>query len=451
MVNTLFLPELREMLAHDDFAEMREFCSAIHPAATAEFMGGLTVEEAWRVLQHADPAVRSEIFLYFGRERQLELITTQERVEIAELIADMAPDDRVDLLNEVDPDLVEQLLALMPSEDRRDIRRLQAYPEGTAGAVMTTEVAKLAESLTVNEALHELQKQSENVETIYYLYIVDESDHLRGLVSARQLISALKKPETSLAELMETELITADADEDQEAVAQKVARYDLLAIPVVDDQHRMLGIITYDDVIDVFREEAVEDAQRISAVDPLDESYLRTDLLTLGRKRGVWLAILFLFALGTALALSSYDRQLAQWEWLVFFIPLVISSGGNSGSQSATLIITALVTKDIKPNDWSRVVGRELLMGLMLGGFLAAMGLIAGWWFVPDSGNTRAAFVLPITLVLVVICGTFFGSVLPLLFQRLGWDPAMMSNPFVAGLIDIVGIVIYINVAILLL
>jgi len=317
---------------------------------------------------------------------------------------------------------------------------------------MTTEIAKLHETLTIASALQEIQRQSATYETIYYLYVVDDSDRLLGLVSARQLISSLGKPDRKITDLMESELITVDVDDDQGEVAQKVAKYDLLAIPVVDHQHRLLGIITYDDVIDVVREEAVRDAHRISAVDPLDESYMRTDLITMCRKRGLWLGLLFLFALLTTYKLHSYEAHLNVWSWLVFFIPLVISTGGNSGSQSATLIITALVSEEIALKDWPRIVRRELVMGLMLGGTLGLFGLILGWFVLPADITSRGAIlVLPITLVLVVSCGTFLGSVLPLVFQRLGWDPALMSNPFVSGLIDIVGIVVYFNVARLLL
>jgi len=203
-------------------------------------------------------------------------------------------------------------------------------------------------------------------------------------------------------------------------------------------------------VIDVVREEATEDAHRIAAVSPLEEGYLDTHLLTLVWKRGMWLFILFIGALLTAFALKAYDRQLDTWIWLVAFIPLVISSGGNTGSQSATLIITALTTGDIALGDWLRVVLREFLMGLFLGGFLGVIGFFAALLTTSGIGVTDA-LVIPITLLLVVVCGTLCGSVLPLLFQRLGLDPALMSNPFVAGIIDILGIVIYVNVAMALL
>jgi magnesium transporter len=449
MNNTLYLPELREMLAESNTEGLRDFCEAIHPARAAEFMAGLTSEEAWDVLRHTEMELRVDIFSYFGTDKQIEILESHEIGEVAEMVAEMPPDDRVDLLQEIDPDRLTELLELLPVEERRDFQRLSQYPEGTAGAVMTTEIAKLSETLTIREALNEIGRQSEVYETIYYLYIVDAEDHLRGLVSARQLLAGMKQPETQLIEIMETDLVTVDALEDQEDVADKVANMDLLAIPVVDNQHRLWGIITHDDVIDVVREEATEDAHRIGAVDPLDESYLRTSVLTLTWKRGIWLALLFFFALLTALAMREYEDQIEKWVWLALFIPLVISSGGNSGSQSATLIITALSRGHITLKDWFQVVVRELMMGVFLGVGLAAMGYIASIFFVPADVTllNAAMFVVPITLVLVVICGTLTGSILPLLFEKLGWDPAMMSTPFVAGIVDIIGILIYFNVA----
>jgi magnesium transporter len=450
MMNTLYLPELREMLAENDVAGLTEFCTALHPARTAEFMEGLTPTEEWAVLRYADLSLREQIFSYFPHERQVEIIEGQDRGEVAELIADVAADDRVDLLHDVSEDVVEELLPRLPLDIRREILRLREYPEGTAGAMMTTEVAKLAESLTVRQALDELSKQAEHLETIYYLYVVDEEDHLRGVVSTRQLVSAIGKPETKLADLMTPDIVAVNAGEDQEEVARRVAYYDLLAIPVVDGQRRLVGIITHDDVIDVVREEATEDAQRIAAVAPLEEGYLQTGVLTLSWKRGVWLTILFFTALFTASALQHYEGRLKTWPWLMLFIPLIMSSGGNSGNQSATLIITALSTGNIKLSDWHRIAGREILVGLTLGGFLAVFGFLVVWMITedPDAAQYRWwPLVVPLTLVLVVTCGAFFGSMLPLLFKRLGLDPALMSNPFVAGLSDILAIVIYMTVA----
>ncbi len=447
MINTLYLPELREMLAADDAVGLREFCSALHAGRTADFMEGLTPVEAWAVLRAADRPTRVKIFGFLEEEVQVSILESGEPTELAELIAEMPPDDRVDLLNEVDPAVVEKMLPLVPTEERRDILRLRAYPEGTAGSVMTTEVARLPETLTVREALEEIGRQAQDLETIYYIYIVGSENHLRGLVSARQLVTHLGKPSTLLSDLMKRDLVTVEATDDQETVAEKVADFDFLAIPVVDAEQHLVGIITHDDVIDVLQEEATEDAYLAGAVEPLEESYLATPLLHLTRLRAGWLTVLFGFALLTAIALESYGKAL-EAVWLVWFLPLVISSGGNTGSQSATLIIRALTTKEISPSDWLSIVWRELMMGALLGAFLSAIGYLAGYFLAPSP---TAALVIPITLMLVVLCGTMLGALLPLLFKKMGLDPALMSTPFVAGIIDIVGIVLYMNVAIYLL
>ena len=450
MINTLYLPELREMLAENDSDGLRDFCEALNPVRAAEFMSGLSFSETWQVLQQTDLEARVDIFLYLDKDKKNEVLETCLVDEVAELVAELPPDDRVDLLQNIDQNRLDSLLAMIPIEERRDFQRLSQYPEETAGAVMTTEIARLAEDLTTHEALNEIARQIEEYETIYYLYVVDDEGRLRGIVSARQLLAGMRKPDTKLKDIMESDLVLAQVDEDQEDVANKVAKMDLLAIPVVDKQHKLLGIITHDDIIDVVREEATEDAHRIGAVDPLDESYLRTSLLTLSWKRGIWLAFLFFFALITTIALDSYEGVMDQWKWLMAFIPLVISSGGNSGSQSATLIITALSRHHIEVSDLSKVVVRELLVGLLLGGALAMMGLIASIFIMPAGLVWTAFLIIPLTLLAVVICGTLTGSVLPITFERLGWDPAIMSTPLVAGM-DILGIVIYVNLAIWLM
>ena len=490
MINTLLLPELREMLASNNDKELSEFCVALHASRTAEFMAGLSTQEIWQVFQHTDPDNRSEILSYFERQKQVEIVSELEDSEAAGLVELLPPDERVDLLQEVEEGVREQLIALMPPEVRRDILRLDQYPEDTAGAMMTTDVTKFPEDTTVREAMDALTRQSEDFETIYYLYIVDNENHLRGVVSARQLLVGMGKPNLKLGELMQTDLVAAHVMDDQEEVADKVARMDVLAIPVVDLERRLVGLITHDDVIDVVREEATEDAHRSAAVEPLDLSYLRTSLLTLSWKRGIWLTILFVCALLTAFALEQYEARLKTLYWLVPFIPLIISSGGNTGSQSATLIITALSRGHISVSDWAKVVTRELLMGLLLGLGLAVLGLIASWFMInteprevaveelpaieistdgektwraldadseiqarikpkePERISQMAFFVVPVTLILVVMAGTLTGSVLPLMFEKIGLDPAMMSNPFVAGIIDILGIVIYMTVAV---
>ncbi len=446
MINTLFLPELREMLAENNAQGLAEFCNALHPSRTAEFMAGLESNEVWEVFQHTDPSNQADILSYFSRPKQVELVTQHDRQEAAAIVQMLPPDERVDLFQELEDDAREELIALMPAEIRLDVLRLQQYPEDTAGSVMTTDVTKLPEHLTIGEAMNEIARQAGQRETIYYLYIVDAEDHLRGLVSARQLLVGMGKPETPISEIMQTDLVAVHVMDDQEEVANKVARMDLLAIPVVDLERRMVGIITHDDIIDVVREEATEDAHRSAAVEPLDQSYLLTSVLTLSWKRGIWLTILFFCALLTAFALKQYEQRLEKISWLMLFIPLIISSGGNSGSQSATLIITALSRGHISVGDWAKVVVRELWMGLLLGLGLALMGVAASWLLITGA-DWKMIMVVPVTLILVTVSGTLTGSILPLMFEKLGLDPAMMSNPFVAGIVDILGIVIYMTVA----
>lgn len=464
MINTLLLPELREMIAMGDDEGLREFAFALHPARAAEFMEGLSAAEAWRVLKASDTAKQAEIFGFLPDTLQVEILETVGPKETSDLVAELPADDRVDLISDVHPDVVEEMLPLLPTAERRETLRLMEFSEGTAGSVMTTEVARLSETLTVREALEAIARQSEDLETVYYNYIVDDDNRLRGLISARQLVTHFGKPDTPISDLMQRDVVSVLATDDQETVADKVADYDFIAIPVVDEQQHLLGIITHDDIIDVLREEATEDAHMAAAVDPLDDSYLETHWFTLAWKRGMWLGILFLAALLTAIVLQRYETDFQRVSWLVLFIPLVISSGGNSGSQSATLVITAMTNGDVTLADWWRVVKRELLMGLCLGGVLAAAGYVCAVWMLngyePDEPVVVEVFkqpsrvdmlVVPITLVAVVLCGTLCGGMLPILFRRLGLDPALMSNPFVAGIIDIAGIVIYMNVAVAML
>jgi magnesium transporter len=450
MINTLLLPELREMLQMNDVAGLEDFCAAMHPARAAEFMEGLTADETWAVLRATDPDRRASIFEYLDQEKQVEILETSDRSETSQLIAEMAPDDRVDLIKQLEPETVDSLLPLIPTEERRDITRLSQYPEGTAGALMTTNVARLPESLTVWQALEEIAHQARDHETIYYVYIVDAENHLRGLISARQLVTYLSTPDTPISELMQRDLVTVEATDDQEAVAAKVADYNFLAIPVVDHEHHLVGIVTHDDVIDVLREETEEDAYRAAGIAPLEEAYLNTPLHTLSWKRGVWLCALLAASFLTVIALQSFDETLSLVTWLPFFLPLIVSCGGNSGGQSAALIITSLTSGDLSLRDWWRVLRREFLMGVTLGAVLATLAYVGALVAVPGPTATEK-LVVPVTLFLVVTCSTLVGGALPLIFRRLGLDPALMSNPFVAGIIDITGILIYMTVCLLML
>ncbi len=451
VVNTLLLPELREMLAENDALGLREFCTAIHPAQAAEFMEGLEPEEAWRVLLHADSPVREQIFSYFDTAKQQAILAAIPPEEAAKLIANLAPDERVDLLKSIDPDLASALLERVPAEDRVDILRLKAYPENTAGALMTSAFPRVTADMTVREALDALARQAAELEAIYYVYVVDKDGRLEGVISGRQLLSAMGRPDTPVGELAEKSVIYVHVLEDKEEVAQKVARFDLLAIPVVDDEHRIVGIITHDDVIDVVVDEATEDVHRMGAVTPFVENVLEAPFFLVWRKRVGWLSALFVAELFTFTALAHFEEAISAVVALALFVPLVISTGGNSGSQAATLMTRALALRQITPRDWPRVFRHELLMGLALGVTLGLIGLIRAL-LTPESvlGNAdRWLLALTVGQAVAGVClwGSLVGALLPLILRALRFDPGFASSPFVATFVDCTGIIIYFTIA----
>ncbi|MFP6766823.1 MAG: magnesium transporter [Planctomycetaceae bacterium] len=437
----LFLPDLRELLAADDVVGVTEFCRALHPAAIGEVLEGLVAEESWRVLEHCESERQAEIFSYLSLPCQLELVEAVPRESFSRLIEEMASDDRVDLLERLDPEHVETLLPLVAQAERRDIQRLLSFPDDSAGSIMTTEYATLSAEATIAEAIERLRQQAPDRETIYYVYVIDEGRRLRGFVSLRELI--LARPESRVEEIMQQDVISVRVDDDQEDVVQKLSRYDFIAIPVVDAQNLLVGIVTYDDAMDVVQEEADEDAYRSGAVLPLEDSYLSTPLGILAWKRGVWLIVLLAAAVLTAMALRSYQADLEELQWMVLFIPLVLASGGNAGSQSATLIIRALAVSHLGREQTIRILLRELILASMLGGGLALLSFLVATGFV--TGNQAA--VVGLTVFLVVAMGTVTGAMLPMGFQRMGLDPALMSNPLIAAFVDVVGVVVYYSVA----
>ena len=441
--NPILIPELRLMIAEGDSDGMREVARELHPATVADFSEGLDDGELWQLLDCLSVERQAEIFPYFSMPRQVELVKAADRAHLGPLLEWMAADNRDDLLRELDPDLVEEILPLVAKAERHDIRMLLSCPEGSAGALMTTEYASLPADITAGEAVARLRSQAPNSESIYYIYVLDAQRRLVGFVSLRDLI--LARPTALISDLMQRDPINVRVEESSERVVEKLAKFDFLAIPVVDDHNRLVGIVTHDDVLDAVRQEATDDAQRIAAISPLGESYLDAAIVSLTWKRGVWLTILFATAAVTAMVLA---RSPITHAWLVAFIPLVIASGGNSGNQSATLVITALSTGDCKLSDWPRILKREFALGLLLGLLLAVPGYLLALIYAPTP---MAAMVIPLTIMGVVMLGTMVGSVLPLLFRSIGLDPALMSNPFVSAIVDVVGIVLYMLVAILLL
>ncbi|MBM4023393.1 MAG: magnesium transporter, partial [Planctomycetes bacterium] len=354
VANPILIPELRGMLAAGDSAGLREVAEELHPATVAEFSEGLDDAEIWGLLDTVGVERRAEVFPYYPLARQVDLVKAADRAHLGPLLEWMAADNRDDLLRELDSELVEEILPLVAKAERHDIRMLLSCPADSAGALMTTEYASLPADITAGEAIARLRMQAPDSESIYYIYVLDAERHLLGFVSLRDLI--LARPTAVVAELMQRDVISVRLDEPQDKVVEQLAHFDFIAIPVVDDHTRLVGIVTHDDVLDAVRREATDEAQKIAAIAPLREGYLEAAIASMTWKRGVWLAVLFATAAVTAMVLARWRSPHA---WLVAFIPLVIASGGNSGNQSATLVITALSTGDCRLADWRLILRRE--------------------------------------------------------------------------------------------
>jgi len=437
MYNPLLLPDVREMLDSGDDVGLIEFCTALHPGVVAEVIEGLSNDEIWHVLSHCNVNDQVQIFSFFSLPKQEDLVTTTDRKRVSALLEEMAPDDRVDLLERLDPKHVDLLLPLIAQAERSDIRKLLSYPDYSAGSIMTTEYASLPEDITVEESLRRLRRVAPDRETIYYVYVLDEQRHLHGFVSLRKLI--LSKPDAIVAEIMDRDVISVNVNDDKEDVANLLSRYDFLAIPVVDDQNCLVGIITHDDVIDVIQEEATEDAHRAGAVEPLEDSYLSTPILTIAWKRGIWLLFLFAVAQGISVVISSYKVFSDRVHWMGMFIALVIATGGNAGSQSAALVIRTLALGEAGPSDWFRVAVREAMMGLIFATVLSILGFFPAW----ALQDFDAAIIVSTTVAIMVMWGSMIGAMLPIVFKKIGMDPALISNPLVAAIVDFTGILVY--------
>ncbi len=449
MHNPLLLPELREMLATQDEKGLADVLTELHPATIADFSEGLSADETWQLLGYAPVERQAEVFSFFPLDKQVEMTTGADRDRMSKLLEAMSPDDRVDLLKEVEPEVVESLIPMLTKAERQDVRTLLSYPEGSVGAVMTTEFASVPADITVSGAIAMLRQQAPSRETIYYVYVLDDAHHLMGFVSLRDLI--LAEPSATIADIMQRDVIAVRANQDQEEVARELAKYDFLALPVVDDQHHLIGIVTHDDVLDVMIEEATEDAEQMAGVVPIGEDYLVAPFFTVWRKRAAWLSCLFIAELFTFSAMAYFEYEIVAIFALSLFVPLCISTGGNSGSQAATLITRALALGHVTPRDWWRALRHELTIGVALGLTLGAIGFLRVC-LTPQSvlGSVdRWTMAIVISQAVASIClwGTLIGAMLPLVFKRIGFDPGYASSPFVATFVDVTGIVLYFSIA----
>jgi magnesium transporter len=423
------------------------------------------LQEAWALLSLEDKvlgfkmlhrAQADDLFLSLSALEQVELLEMLQSSEARSYVRLLQPDDVADLVQSADAGLKEAFLGHLDPVTRKEVSALLAYEEDEAGGLMNPRYARVRPDMSVDEAVAYLRKQANgHPETLYYLYVLDDQQHLLGVVSLRELFAA---PAQSLVrEAMQKDVVTALEEQDQESVSRLFSEHGLVAIPVVDSEGKMKGIVTVDDIVEVVQEEATEDMQKVGGMEALEAPYWHVGFTEMLRKRAGWLMVLFLGEMLTASAMAYFEHAIAAAVVLALFIPLIISSGGNSGSQACTLVIRAMALGEIRLRDWWRVVGREIGMGAALGCILGFIALLRVW-LAPSLGLAgygphahTLAWVVALSLVGVVTFGTFVGSLLPFVLRRVGFDPASASAPFVATLVDVTGLVIYFSLASLML
>ena len=460
MVGKILIPEIRSLIEARDFAGLRELFSDWPPADVAEVIVDMPEDERVIIFRVLPAALAADVFEYLEVDAQQELLRSMAREQVVAILNEMSPDDRTALLEEMPSAAARQLIRLLTPEERRVAQALLGYPEGSVGRLMTPDFVAVRDQWTVKEVLDYVREHGRDSETLNFLYVVDERGKLIDDLRIREFL--LRPLTTRVDEIMDRSFVHLTVNETQEDALNIFRKYDRAALPVVDSSGVLVGIVTQDDMLDVAEAEATEDIQKIGGMEALDEPYMRISLWRMVQKRAGWLIILFLGEMLTATAMANYQAELAKALVLALFLPLIISSGGNSGSQASTLMIRAMALGEVTLRDWWQVMRREIQAGLLLGLLLGIIGTVrVAAWAITDERYFHTqpygphwplvALTVGIALVGVVLWGTLSGSMLPFLLRRVGADPATSSAPFVATLVDVTGLIIYFSIALVIM
>ncbi len=452
MFGALIEPEIREMIAARNFGALREAFEEWDPADLAELVAGLPESERVIIFRLLPHALAADVFEYLDLENQQVLLHAMAHEEAVAVLNEMSPDDRTALLEELPSNVVTQLLRLLSPEERRIAQQLLNYPEESVGRLMTPDFLAVRDGWTIGEVLEYIRLHGKDSETLNVIYIVDEHGKLVDDIRIGHLL--IEPLETKISDIRDENFVTLRVSEPQRDAVEIFKKYDRSSLPVVDGSGVLVGIVTVDDVLDVAEEEATKEIQKIGGLEALDEPYLTVSMARMFRKRGPWLVVLFAGEMLTATAMGFFEEQLEKALVLAVFLPLIISSGGNSGSQASTLIIRAMALGEVRLRDWWRVMRKELAAGALLGLLLGALGFMRIGVWQAVSVNLRGSSVygdhwvllgltVGVALLGVVLWGTLTGSMLPFILRRLGADPATSSTPFVATLVDVTGVIIY--------
>ncbi|SUZ31522.1 Magnesium transporter MgtE [Roseibaca ekhonensis] len=433
--------EVTRLLREGQMTVVGEFVDSLELADAAALLEELAEGDDLDVMRMLPLHDQAEIIGYLRPRAQVDLATRIARRDLAKLMTAMSHDERADLFKQLDEEAQDAILPALTKAEREDLRRLASYEEWTVGSVMTSDYATLAPELTAAQAIEALRTQALDAETIYTAYIVDEARNLLGVVSLKDIVTA--RPRQRVADLMDTEPVWVRADDEQEDAARLVSRYDLLALPVLDNNDRLVGIVTADDAMDVSEEEVTEDFHKGSTVGPLETSVAESTIMMLYKARIVWLVLLVFGNIFSGAGIAYFEATIAAHLSLLFFLPLLIASGGNAGTQSATLMVRALATGDVRPADFGRLLGREFIIALALGLTMAAAVSAIGIW----RGGPEIALVVATAMIVIVLAGAILGMCLPFVFNKLGRDPAAAAGPLVASLADVLGVLTYFTIA----
>ncbi|TVQ21038.1 MAG: magnesium transporter [Leptolyngbya sp. DLM2.Bin15] len=434
--------QLYNLLEQNNVEGVKLLLKPVEPVDVAEAIDGLpeTMRAVAFRLLSKDEAL--EVYEYLEPNTQQALLETFKRQEVVDIFGRMSPDDRVRLMDELPAKLVRILIEQLSAEERQITSLLLGYPPETAGRMMTPRYVAIREATTAAETIQQVRNFASISETIYYLYVIDVSRHLKGVLSLRELVVA--QPDQVIGDIMKPETISVSTDTDQEEVARIIQRYDLTALPVVDREQRLVGIITVDDALDVLEEETTEDIYTLGGLQAGKESYFQTNLFTIARQRVVWLLVLLVANTFTGTIMHTQEDVLQSVVALAFFVPLLIDAGGNVGAQSSTVVIRGLSTEEISSRSGLRVVFRELAAGTMLGGMLSVITIA---WAYMLQGDLDVAIVVGSSLLAISMLASFAGAALPFLFNFLKRDPALMSAPFITTIVDVTGVFIYFMIA----
>jgi magnesium transporter len=434
--------QLQMLLEQNNLQGAKALLVPVQPADIAEAIDGLPDPMqaiAFRLLSKSEAI---EVYEYLDSTVQQSLVEDFRRQDVLEIVDKMSPDDRARLFDELPAKVVTRLLAELSPAERNATALLLGYESGTAGRIMTPEYISLKEDWTVAQALDAIRRQANTSETIYSLYVTDAARRLIGILSLRNLVVA--QPDQLIRDIVVRDVVYVYTDTDQEEVARLIQRYDFLAVPVVDAEKRLVGIVTVDDVIDILEEETTEDIYTLGGLQSGDDSYFQTNLLTVARRRVVWLFVLLITNTATSAVIRSQEDVLEKVVALTAFIPLLIGTGGNVGAQSSTVVIRGLNTDEIHAKGALRVIRREAIAGAFLG---LMLGIVVMVWAYVLQGNWVVAIAVGVSLTAISILASIAGSSLPFLFQMIGFDPALMSAPFITTAVDVLGVLIYLNTA----